>query len=112
MFSHFSRWRNFIKIFTLVIFSLLLLANFTTAQQINVEDSLRAVINQQKGNTSQVNALAHLGNELNQFDSAIKYGQQGLSLAKKINYKNKFCQSFYNLNVLINLFFRFILSIF
>ena len=74
------------KVKTIIL--LLLLAPYcVNAQQQNTEDSLRAVINQQKGNTTEVNALAHLSNELNQFDSAIKYGQQGLSLAKKINYK-------------------------
>ena len=50
-------------------------------------DSLRVIINRQKADTAAVNALADLANEQIQIDSAINYAQQGLSLAKKINYK-------------------------
>ncbi|MDQ6763752.1 MAG: ATP-binding protein [Bacteroidota bacterium] len=57
------------------------------AQQQNFTDSLRAVINQQKGDTTEVNALAYLANEQTQPDSAIKYAQLGSLLGHQINYK-------------------------
>ena len=71
------------------VFILLLLifnASLVWGQQ-NLADSLRAVINLQKGDTAEVNALVYLGNEQTLSDSAIIYAQQGLLLAQKINYK-------------------------
>ena len=57
------------------------------AQRAKVVDSLKTVINQQKWDTAEVNALAQLAFEQEQFDSAFKYARQGLSLAKRINDK-------------------------
>jgi hypothetical protein len=51
-----------------------------------MEDSLMSLINKGEGDTAEVNVLAYLSNEITQFDSAIKYARQGLSLAEKINY--------------------------
>ena len=67
-------------------FTILAVASLVHGQQ-KFTDSLRAVINRQRADTSEVNALADLANEQIQVDSAINYAQQGLSLAKKINYK-------------------------
>jgi signal transduction histidine kinase len=77
----------------ILLFWLLSLLSFTqiTAQNNYADslqqDSLRAIINQQKGDTAEVIALAYLGTQQTQFDSAIKYAQQGLLLAKKLNYR-------------------------
>jgi len=57
------------------------------AQQVNFTDSLRAIINQQKNDTAEVNALAYLGRQQTLSDSGLTNAQQGLSLAKKLNYK-------------------------
>ena len=64
-----------------------LLAYSTGWGQRNLTDSLRAIINLQKNDTAEVNALAYLANEQIQNDSVIKYAQQGLALAKKLNYR-------------------------
>jgi two-component system NtrC family sensor kinase len=72
------------KIFIILI---LLSSNGIYAQQQNSEDSLRAIIDKQKGDTTEVNALAYLGNQQTQFDSGIIYAQQGLLLAQKLNYR-------------------------
>ena len=72
---------------TIFIILVLLRSNIISAQQENVEDSLRAIINQQKNDTAEVNTLAYFANEQTQIDSAIKYVQQGLALAKKLNYR-------------------------
>ena len=72
------------KIFIIIF---LLSSSIINAQQGNIEDSLRAIINQQKNDTAEVNTLAYLANEQTQIDSRIKYAQQGLALAKKLNYR-------------------------
>ena len=54
--------------------------------QQNPSDSLRNSIGRQKEDTTEVNALIDLALEQQEFDSRIIYAQQGLSLAKKIDY--------------------------
>src|ERR1051325_10124731 len=72
------------RIVNMILF--LLSINCIKAQQGINTDSLRAIINNHKGDTAEVDALANLGNEQERSDSGIKYAQQGLSLAEKINY--------------------------
>jgi two-component system NtrC family sensor kinase len=50
-------------------------------------DSLRQIINQNKNDEAQVNALAKLGRTVSNFSDAINYTKDGLLLSKKINYK-------------------------
>ena len=57
------------------------------AQNQSIADSLKTIINLQKQDTIQVNALAYLAYEQKQFDSIIKYAREGLRLAQKLNYK-------------------------
>jgi signal transduction histidine kinase len=71
--------RFFIILFLLIIDQII-------AQGQNI-DSLRNIINQQRGDMSEVDACVTIGNQFTQFDSIIYYAQQGLELAKKINYK-------------------------
>ena len=56
--------------------------------QINPEASLRSIVDKHEGNIAGVDALANLANLQSTFDSGMKYAQQGLALAEKINYKN------------------------
>lgn len=63
-----------------------LLSNGYANAQLN-EDSLYAIINQHKGDTAEVNALVYLGALQQQIDSLQEYAMQGMSLAKKIEYK-------------------------
>ena len=56
--------------------------------QTNLEDSLGNIVDKHKGDITEVDALANLGNLQATFDSGMKYAQQGLTLAEKINYKN------------------------
>ncbi|HYK47738.1 MAG TPA: hypothetical protein VEV83_21315, partial [Parafilimonas sp.] len=69
-----------------IVFTFLLAYSIGWGQR-NLTDSLRAVINLQKGDTAEVNTLAYLANEQIQVDSVIKYAQQGSVLAKKLNYR-------------------------
>ena len=69
-----------------LIFFILILNAITGYGQKNMADS-RAIINLHKEDTTEVNALIYLGNNQTQIDSGIKYAQQGLSLAKKLNYR-------------------------
>ncbi len=71
----------------ILILLLLFSINTITAQEQNIRDSLKAIINLQKNDTAEVNALVHLSNQQTQFDSAIKYAQQGLLLAQELHYK-------------------------
>ena len=50
-------------------------------------DSLRGIIDKQKGDTAEVSALAHLANQHTNPDSAFTYVQNGLMLSDKLNYK-------------------------
>ena len=77
-----------------ILFLLILNPGMVWGQQ-NLTDSLRAVINLQKGDTTEVNALAYLGNKETQLDSGIKYVQEGLSLAEKLNYRKGQADCFY-----------------
>ena len=61
-------------------------AAFTEAQK-DQNDSLLEIINQHKGDTSEVNTLSYLGIQLTDVDSSHKYATLGLSLAEKINYQ-------------------------
>ncbi len=69
-----------------VIFFLLILNAITAYGQQNLADS-RTILNLHKEDTTEVNALIYLGNNQTQIDSGIKYAQQGLVLAKKLNYR-------------------------
>ncbi len=72
-----------------IIFIILFLLgnNIINAQGINFEDSLRTIISRQKGDTNEVNSLAYLANLQTLPDLGFKYAQQGLTLARKLNYK-------------------------
>ena len=61
------------------------MASFARAQR-DVTDSLWNIINLHKADTAEVIALAYLGNQQTQMDSTIKYAQQGVALAVKLNY--------------------------
>ena len=61
--------------------------NTIAAQNQSIADSLKTIINLQKQDTIQVNALVYLSRQQTQVDSAFKYVRQGLLLAKKINYR-------------------------
>ena len=61
--------------------------NTIAAQNQPIADSLKTIINLQKQDTIQVNALVYLSRQQTQVDSAFKYVQQGLLLAQKINYR-------------------------
>ena len=82
------------KIFILLI---LLNTNGINAQLQNSEDSLRAIIKQQKGDTTEVNALVYWAFKQVQFDSAMKYAQQGLLLSQKINYRKGEADCFFQI---------------
>ena len=69
------------------IFLFFVISNCISAQSQNMEDSLRAIINQNKGDTTEVNAIVRLGNRLAQLDSVISFAEQGLLLARKLKYK-------------------------
>jgi len=65
----------------------LFIINTLAAQNQPIADSLKTIINLQKQDTTEVNALVYLSRQQTQVDSAFKYVQQGLLLAQKINYK-------------------------
>ena len=54
----------------------------------NETDSLLSIVDRQKGDTAEVNALAVLANQHASPDSAFKYVQKGLVLSEKLSYKN------------------------
>ncbi len=56
--------------------------------QTNPEDSLGNIVDKHNGDIAGVDALAILGNLQATFDSGMKYAQQGLTIAEKIDYKN------------------------
>jgi tetratricopeptide (TPR) repeat protein len=72
------------KFFLVLIFSSL---TFNIKAQTDSVDSLRAILNKQKGDSTEVDAISHLGMLQTQFDSVIKYVQRGLLLAEEIKYK-------------------------
>ena len=65
----------------------LFIINTIAAQYQPVADSLKTIINLQKQDTTEVNALVYLSRQQTQVDSAFQYVQQGLLLAQKINYR-------------------------
>src|SRR4051812_21295991 len=74
---------------TYLIILLLLIIHPIWGQYSNIEmDSLKDIIHEQKGDTTEVNALANLADIYGfiNLDSEIAYAQQGLLLAKKLNY--------------------------
>ena len=73
------------KSFSVLIFFSIIF--FCCHAQTHALDSLREIINKQKRDLTEVDATTHLGMEQLQFDSGIKYGQQGLLLAEKISYR-------------------------
>jgi len=70
-----------------LIFLFFIAAARVIAQPISVEDSLRNVIQLHKGDTAEVNALALLGYNQAQLDSADNYLQNGILLAQQLGYK-------------------------
>jgi len=72
------------KFFLVLIF---LSLTFNIKAQTDSVDSLRAILNKQKGDSTEVDAISHLGMLQTQFDSVIKYVQRGLLLAEEIKYK-------------------------
>ena len=68
------------------IIILLLLASVSVWSQ-KERDSLLAIIDKQKRDTTEVNALAILANKHANADSAFTYVQKGLLLSEKLNYK-------------------------
>src|ERR1044071_6540982 len=71
--------------FFLVLIFICLTVNIKA--QTDPVDSLRAVLNKQKGDSTEVDAISRLGMLQTQFDSVIKYVQRGLLLAEEIKYK-------------------------
>jgi signal transduction histidine kinase len=70
------------------LFICLSIISFYSRAQTNAVDSLREIINKQKGDPAEVDAITHLGMEQSsEFDSGIKYAEQALLLTEKINYK-------------------------
>jgi hypothetical protein len=55
--------------------------------QTSADDSLRAILSKQKGDSTEVDAISHLAMQQTQFDSVVKYVQRGLLLAEEIKYK-------------------------
>ncbi len=70
-----------------LIFFLLLLLSINVWSQNNRMDSLLTIVNQQKGDTTEVKILVSIANEHTNADSAFKYIQRGLMLSEKLNYK-------------------------
>ena len=70
-----------------LIFFLVLLLSGNAWTQKNRMDSLLTIVNQQKGDTTEVKILASIANEHTNADSAFKYVQRGLMLSEKLNYK-------------------------
>ena len=68
------------------IFLFLLIIDPVIAQEHNI-DSLRNIINQHSGDMNEVDACVMMGQQFTQFDSIIYYAQQGLELAKKIDFR-------------------------
>jgi len=55
--------------------------------QTSADDSLRAIISKQNGDSTEVDAISHLAMQQTQFDSVVKYIQRGLLVAGEIKYK-------------------------
>ena len=70
-----------------IIFFLLFISNSILAQKQNIQDSLKAIINKDAGDTNEVNGLIYLANQQSQFDSTIKYLERGFKLAQKLKYQ-------------------------
>src|SRR5438477_1057081 len=69
----------------LIIF-LLIITNIY-AQNNTAIDSLKDIVNKQKNDTTEVNALSFLANQQASSNPGFEYAQRGLLLARKINYK-------------------------
>src|SRR4249920_3003673 len=94
------------KLLILFIFCLLDLqwaGGQTKSNVINPElalrDSLMSVINMQKGDTNEVNALAEMAMINTTLDSGIIYGERGISLAKSLNYAKGEAECLYSCSV-------------
>ena len=68
------------------ILFLILISNNTSGQQELNRDSLRGIIEQQKEDSTEVNAMVYLSRRQTKIDSAFKYAEQGLILAQNISY--------------------------
>ena len=71
----------------ILIVVFLISINSIYAQNSTTTDSLKSIINKQQNDTTEVNALSYLANQQASSDSGFEYAQQGLLLARKINYK-------------------------
>src|SRR4051794_5095049 len=69
-----------------LIFLLFVVVQCSDAQEISA-DRLKQIVNQNKNDEAEVNALANLGITVSNSTDAINYTKQGLLLSKKINYK-------------------------
>jgi len=70
---------------------------FLHSQQTTV-DSLKAIMNLKRGDSTEVKALFNYSNLQLYPDSAIEYSKQGLSLAQKISYKKGEADCFFNIS--------------
>ena len=69
------------------IILLLIISNSSISQQQSFEDRLRAIINKNAGDTTEVNALTYLADRTLSFDSTINYVKKALILARRLKYK-------------------------
>ena len=69
----------------ILLLCFMLIASVICAQRNNT-DSLLKLINLHRSDTAEVIALAYLGSQQTQMDSAIIYAQRGIALAEKLNY--------------------------
>lgn len=78
--THAMRKKPFIIVFLFVALG-------SGARQSAIEDSLHKIISQQKGDTTQVNAMIHLGFVIPRTEAAFALANGALALAQKINYR-------------------------
>ena len=78
--THLMRKRFFAIIFLLIALGI-------DAQQTNIEDSLQKIIAQQKGDTTEINAMVSLGFMLPRTEATLAMANKALALAQKVNYR-------------------------
>jgi signal transduction histidine kinase len=70
-----------------ILIAFLLLVFKTDVNAQSLEDSLRSIIAQNRRDTTEVEALLNLSNQLTDLDSAIAHAEEALSLAEKLEFK-------------------------
>lgn len=72
------------------LLALLLLSTFDTQAQKNINDSLKSRLSSEKEDTLRVGLLYELGNsyKYTKPDTALLFGQQGMLLARRLNFKS------------------------